>query len=162
MVTEVTETTTTGASENCNASEMLCDVADNASQLSFAARSVEQLQPRGLQVQATSGAAQLQTARPALVCIVRALFSKCFCVSARIAATLNYLTVVRSCYCGLINVASRHLPAGTEDNYENPQSGQPVLHSRFEPSNPRCRSLYVCVRGGPLNPAPALRPSMIY
>jgi hypothetical protein len=52
---------------------MLYDVADNVSlletaiQLSFAARRVEQLQPRGLQVQPTSGAAQLQAARPAMI-----------------------------------------------------------------------------------------------
>jgi hypothetical protein len=41
------------------------------------------------------------------------------------------------------NNVSRNLPGGTEDKYENPQSGSPVAGSIFEPGISRLRSMSV-------------------
>jgi hypothetical protein len=40
---------------------------------------------------------------------------------------------------GLIEALSRHLPGGTEEIHENPQSGYPVSRPRFEPRTSRIR-----------------------
>lgn len=47
----------------------------------------------------------------------------------------------------LIEILSRNSPRGTEENNENPQSGQQVSTSRFESKTSRIESRGVTVRG---------------